>query len=73
MSLQDCFYNNKSNCNTMITLFVVAAAEFRAINDPKVEYIYDLSEGFCETAEIRQKYKPLVQGTCDKLMKVRMS
>lgn len=48
----------------------VAAAEFKAITNPKVEYIYDLSEGFCESVDIRLKYKPLVQSTCDRLMKV---
>lgn len=37
---------------------------FRAINDPEVEYVYDLSDSFCATKEIASKYGPFMEFIC---------
>ncbi|CAE7605947.1 unnamed protein product, partial [Symbiodinium microadriaticum] len=50
------------------TVHEFASAVHNAIDNPKVEYVYDLAENFCDTPVVRQKYKPIVRAMCDRLL-----
>jgi hypothetical protein len=46
----------------------LAHAVHVGIPDPKYEYLYDITEGFCERKEIKAKYIPLVPKLCPQLL-----
>jgi hypothetical protein len=45
-----------------------AHAVHAGISDPKYEYLYDLTEEFCERKDIKAKYLPLVAKVCPQLL-----
>jgi hypothetical protein len=40
------------------------------VSDPKYQYLYDITDDFCERKEIKDKYIPLVGNLCPKLLEV---
>jgi hypothetical protein len=48
----------------------VARAIYGGIDDPKYDYIYDITEDFCERKEFKGKYTPLITTLCPKMFDV---
>jgi ferredoxin len=48
----------------------IAQAVYAGISDPKYQYIYDITDDFCERKEVKEKYIPLVGNLCPKLLEV---
>lgn len=48
----------------------IAQAVYAGISDPKYQYIYDITDDFCERKDVKDKYIPLVGNLCPKLLEV---